>query len=444
MVAVYSKNLQIFNAEQFKESVSEELGSKLYLTVGKVSPWPNDATPPQANSSVISATEVWNNMIAAKLITGFDISHVIPRHDWVANTSFAAYDHCTCSINLFDQNTAFYIVSTDWNVYKCISNNNGSISTVMPTTLSTTSTVTEVDGYVWKYMYTISPAERLKFTTLNYIPVKTLTVNDNSLQWQVQQNAVDGAINAIKIVNAGQNYSNANNLTVTITGDGINATAIAQVNVSSNTISNIIVTNPGRDYTYAFVNLTDSSGSGSNASFRAMISPPGGHGSDPLRELGGSYLLLNPRLSGTETNIIDIDNEYRQLAIIKDPYIYGTETVSSNTVHSQLTTITVNGTSNDYNEDETVYQGTSLATSTFSGTVVSWNPIESILKLSNVRGIPTTELLIGETSGANRFVSSVTNPGLQPRSGQLLYIDNVTPIQRDADQIEDFKIVLKF
>lgn len=444
MVAVYSKNLQIFNAEQFKEAVSEESASRLYLTIGKAVPWSNDAAPPQANSSVISATEVWNNMIGAKLITGFDIHHVIPRHDWTSNTVYDAYDHCTCSINLFDANSKFYVVTPEWNVYKCISNNSGAISTTMPTYTLTAATSTEVDGYVWKFMYNIPPSERLKFTTPSYIPVKTLTSNDNSLQWQVQQEAVDGAINAIKIVNGGQNYTNANSVVITITGDGRNATAIAQVNTASNTISNIIITNPGSDYTYAEVFATDALGLGANASFRAMISPPGGHGSDPLRELGGSYLLLNPRILGTEGDILDVDNEYRQLAIIKDPYLYGTETISSNTVLSQLTVITVNGTSNDYIEDETVYQGTSLATSVFSGTVVSWDPDNSILKLSNVRGAPTTELLIGQTSGANRFVDSVTNPGLQPRSGQLIYIDNVTPIQRDADQIEDFKIVLKF
>ena len=444
MVAVYSKNLQIFNAEQFKESVSEQARSRLFLTFGRAFSWANDAAPPQANSSVISSTEVWNNMIGAKLITGFDISHVIPRNDWTANTSYDAYDHCTCSINLFNPNTKFYIVTPEWNVYKCISNNSGSISTVKPTSISTTSTVTEVDGYVWKYMYTISPSDRLKFTTTGYIPVKTLSVDDNSLQWHVQQNAVDGAINAIKISDGGQNYSNANNIVITITGDGKNATAIAQVNTSSNTISNIIVTNPGREYTYATVTVTDTTGAGSNAALRAIISPPGGHGSDALRELGGSYLLLNPRLSGTESNVLDIDNEYRQLSIMKDPYSYGTNTIASNTVLSQLTVLTLNGTSNDYVEDEIVYQGTSLQAASFSGVVVSWDPTNKIIKLSNVQGTPTTELLIGQNSGANRFVDSVTNPGLQPRSGQLLYIDNVTPIQRDADQIEDFKIVLKF
>ena len=443
MVAVYSTNLQVFNAEQFKESVSEPSSTRLYLTIGRAYPWPNDAAPQQANSSVTSFNEVWDNMIGAKLITGFDISHAIPRHDWTANTSYDAYDHCTCSINLFDTNTKFYIVTSDWNVYKCIANNNGAVSNSMPTSLSTTSTITEIDGYVWKYMYTISPSDRLKFTTSNYIPVKTLTVDDNSLQWHVQQNAVDGAINAIKVLNGGQNYSNANNITITIAGDGKDATAIAQVNTVSNTISNIVMTNPGNGYTYAFVNVS-TTGAGTNASFKAIISPPGGHGSDALRELGGSYLILDPKLNGTENGVLSVDNDYRQLSIMKDPYFFGSNTIASNTVTSQLTVLSLNGVSVEYIEDEIVYQGVDLGNSTFSGRVVEWNSANSIIKLSNVRGTPTTDILIGTDSGAARFVDSITNPTLEPRSGRLIYIDNIKPIQRDADQIEDFKIVLKF
>ena len=443
MVAVYSTNLQVFNAEQFKESVSEPSSTRLYLTIGRAYPWPNDAAPQQANSSVTSFNEVWDNMIGAKLITGFDISHAIPRHDWTANTTYDAYDHCTCSINLFDTNTKFYIVTSDWNVYKCIANNNGAVSNSMPTSLSTTSTITEIDGYVWKYMYTISPSDRLKFTTSNYIPVKTLTVDDNSLQWHVQQNAVDGAINAIKVLNGGQNYSNANNITITIAGDGKDATAIAQVNTVSNTISNIVMTNPGNGYTYAFVNVS-TTGAGTNASFKAIISPPGGHGSDALRELGGSYLILDPKLNGTENGVLSVDNDYRQLSIMKDPYFFGSNTIASNTVTSQLTVLSLNGVSVEYIEDEIVYQGVDLGNSTFSGRVVEWNSANSIIKLSNVRGTPTTDILIGTDSGAARFVDSITNPTLEPRSGRLIYIDNIKPIQRDADQIEDFKIVLKF
>lgn len=443
MVAVYSKNLEIYNAEQFKESVSETANSRLFLTFGKVEPWPNDAAPTQANSSVISFNEVWQNMIGAKLITGNDIRHVIRRIDWSANTSYDAYDHCTCSLLLFNPNTDFYVVTSDWNVYKCIGNNNGSISTVMPTSVTTTATVTEADGYIWKYMYTVSPSEQLKYTTADYIPVKTLTVNDNSRQWQVQENAIDGAIEHIKIVNPGQNYDNANNITVTITGDGRNATAIAQVNNQTNTISSIVITDPGSAYTYADVSIT-STANGTNATARAMISPTGGHGSDPLRELGGSNLILNVRISGSENGVLPINNQYRQLAVIKDPFLFGTESISSNTVITQLTVLTLNGTSVDYQEDETVYQGASPVAASFTGKVVYWDSANSLIKLSNTTGTPTTDLLVGAISGAARFVDSITNPMLKKYSGQLLYIDNVKPIERAEDQTEDFKIVLKF
>ena len=61
-----------------------------------------------------------------------------------------------------------------------------------------------------------------------------------------------------------------------------------------------------------------------------------------------------------------------------------------------------------------------------------------------VSGVPGSELVVGETSTAARFLNSVTSPDMEPFSGNLLYIDNVTPIERAEDQIEDFKIILNF
>jgi hypothetical protein len=442
MASAYSINLPVYNAEQFKRSVSLEDGPKLYLTFGKPVPWANDAAPAQANSSVTSFNEIWKNMVGAKLITGFDISHAIVRNDWQANTEYAAYDHCTCSLDLVNSNSAFYVVTKEWNVYKCISNNSGALSTVQPTNISTTNLSKEIDGYVWKYMYTISPSERLKFTTDRYIPVKIISTDDNSLQWQVQENATPGSIDEIFIINGGDNYTDANNITISITGDGIGANAIAQVNTMSNTISSITMVERGVGYTFANVRVI--SAAGANAEFKAIISPVGGHGSDPLRELGGSYLILNPRLNGDEDGILDIDNEYRQISIIKDPLLYNGLEVASNTVVNQLMILSLNGVSNEYVEDELVYQGPSPELASFFGTVVSWDSANSIIKLSNVVGNPITDLLIGQNSAASRFVDSVTNPTLKPYSGKLLYIDNIGTVQRNQNQVEDFKIILKF
>ena len=441
-VSVISENLRIFNAEQFKESVSETSNTKLYFTIGKSEAWANDASPLQANSSVASFNGIWDNMIGAKLITGNDIRHVVPRYDWSANTVYPAYDHCICSLQLFAANTPFYVLTSDWNVYKCIANNYGANSTTMPTSLSTTSTVQTADGYIWKYMYTVSASERLRFTTDQYIPVKTLTQDDNSLQWRVQANSVPGQVNYIKLTNGGLGYTNANTISITFVGDGTGLSANAQTN-ATNSLSNIVITNPGRDYTYVEVTISDTSG-GSGANARAIISPPGGHGSDPLRELGGAYLMLNPRIMNNEDGKLPVGNEYRQVSIISDPYVFGTTNVASNSVISQLTILTLSGTSVDYVDDELVYQGASYETGSFRGRVYQWDSTNSIIKLTNTLGSPSATLLVGANSTASRFVSSVTNPELKKYSGQLLYINNITPIERSADQTEDFKITFQF
>lgn len=445
MASVYSKNLNIHNAEQFQESVTEAANTKLYFTIGKAIPWANEAAPLQANTSVTSIHEVYRNMIAGKKITGNDLYHCIPRIDWTYNTVYDQYDHCTCSLVLFNPNTKFYIVTPNWDVYKCISNNNGAPSQNVPIQKITTGTVQEVDGYIWKYMYTVTPAEQLRFTTEDYIPVKTLGNNDGSLQWLVQDNAVDGALNYIQVVNGGQYYYDNTKIWITITGDGSGANAFAQTNAMTGQISSVVIDIPGSGYTYANVQVYDDSTSGLGASLRAIISPPGGHGSDPLRELGGSNIMINARLRYDENGKFPVTNEFRQIALISDPIEAGTNRVKANTQFSQLTILTLSGVGDDdFLEDETVYQGTSVANSTFVGTVVEWNGLNTI-KLSNVKGTVESKTLVGETSGASGTVSvPYTVPELVPYSGQLLYIDNIKPIQRSADQIEDFKIVLKF
>jgi hypothetical protein len=445
MVAVFSENLRVLNAQNFKKEVSQEGDTRVYFTFGKVTPWANDSAPQQANSSVTSLNEVWDNMIGAKLITGNEIAHVIPRHNWTANTVYDAYDHCVCSLLLFNPNTKFFIVTSDWNVYKCISNNeNGAVSTVMPTQIFTDRTIEESDGYVWKYMYTVSDADKIKFTTNNYIPVKTLTGNDGSLQWQVQNNAVSGTIDAIKVTNGGSGYTNASSIVITITGDGSGATALARVNTVSNTVSNVAIVQSGSGYTYADVSI--SGGGGSGANLRAIISPTGGHGFDPLRELGGSNLILNPRLQSTEGDTLPVTNDIRQVSLIQDPYLYSSTNVASNVVYGQFTTLLLEGaTDTVYQQDEIVYQGTSLATATFKGSVLSY--ANNTLLLTNTQGIPQVQPIVGATTGTVRIPSgstSIVSPPLQKYTGKLLYIDNITPITRAADQTEDFKILLRF
>ena len=106
--------------------------------------------------------------------------------------------------------------------------------------------------------------------------------------------------------------------------------------------------------------------------------------------------------------------------------------------------LTVSGSGNDYVDDEQVFQGATLATSTFKGRVLKSNTITNTLFLTDYIGSPTSTNLFGLSSGAVKFVIQIQQPDLKPRSGEIIYIDNILPVTRTEDQIENIKIPIKF
>ncbi len=443
MASVRSKDFGIFVAKQFRESVSEPSGANLYLTFGKVTPWTNDVNPPQANTSDVTIYEIWNNMIGGKRLTANDIRHVVPRFNWTANTTYVEYDPLLDSRDMKHANSAFYVLTDEFNVYKCISNNYGAVSTAKPASTNPTGQFQTSDKYIWKYMFSLSAEDQQRFLTSDFMPVRTLLADDNTLQWQVQDGSVDGAVHNIILTNRGTGYT-SNSISVNITGDGLFANAFATRNTTTNQLESITIDNKGAKYTYANVSIRSTHGSGANA--RAIISPPGGHGADPLYELGGSYLLIDTLIKSKEGGVLSTQNDYRQIAIIEDPLINEGTKVISNAAVSQLTVLTMaeSSVTTNYYEDEWVYQGSSLANSYFRGIVSEWDYPNVTVKLTNVKGNPTSDLLIGDTSTTARYVNSLQNPDMLPYSGKLLYIDNIVPVDRSDDQNDEFKILLSF
>lgn len=432
--------LRVNNAEQFKESVSEPSpNTNLYIVYGRAIPWANDANPPTPNTSVATEYEIWNNMIGGKKITGNEMRHVIPRYNWTTDTKYVAYDHLNSG--LYEDNVRFYIVTQDFNVYKCLSNNYNANSTVEPTAINPASVTQTADGYTWKYMYTLTDEEKLNFTTASFIPVRTVGSDDGSTQWTVQTSAIDGSIDTVFVTNGGSGYTNVSNLNVIITGDGSGATATASINTISQVVSNVTMTSYGTGYTYASVSITGGGGSGAQA--RPIIPPPGGHGSNPLYELGGCRVMIDAKIRNSEGGILPTSNDFRQIGIIKDPYLLDTTDVATNTAFFQGQTITTAG-SGDFTIDEYVYQGPSLVSSTYSARVLEWDSANGKVKVVNISGTPLAGTLTGASSTTARYVTSVDDIDFHPYSGQLLYIDNIKPIIRSPDQTESFKIVLKF
>ena len=126
----------------------------------------------------------------------------------------------------------------------------------------------------------------------------------------------NGTIDAISIVSRGYSYGVAN---VIIEGDGTGATAEAVIDPATNSIKKINITNRGKDYTYANVRIV---GNGSGAELRAIISPFGGHGKNSPEELFSRTLMFYSNISTDLNQGVAVNNDYRQVGIIKNPRVF--------------------------------------------------------------------------------------------------------------------------
>lgn len=439
--STFTQDMGVLIARQFQEVVGER--ANVYLAISRVEPFPDDANPPTANSSVESINNFWRNMIGGKKILRSDISLVIPRKNWEYDTLVPAYSSSSPRVMPGNISSGAiisslpYVVTDDYNVYKCLSNNNGANSTIKPISTNPATIYSTADGYIWKYMYTLSSKDIVKFLTPDWIPVRTLTGNDGSLQWRVQEEAIPGAIHVCTVTNPGSGYDANNPPTVTITGDGRNATAIASVNASTTGIDSVILTSYGFGYSYATVTFSEGT-----ATARAEIEPQGGHGANPESELGGFYVMFNARLKGGEAGKLVNTNDYRSYALLVNPYTYNTTNVFSGAAFSQTTDLTVAIGGGNFAQDETVFQGVTLPTASFIGEVASFNTTNNIIRLINPEGTPIAGEITGESTVTKRFVTSISTPDLAYYTGSIIYKDNITPIVRNESQTEDIKIVL--
>ena len=178
MAAIITSNFRTVNAKHFKEQIE---GSSVYVGIGKSDVWSlttsdtTDTTPTSPEDNLDQLGEARANLIGLKKIVPADIAHVVPRHTWTSGSSYFAWDSDDASI--FDK--AFYVVTSEFKVYKCIKAGGGA-SSIQPTQTLTAPTA-ESDGYTWKYMYTISVADAEKFLTNSYMPVKTVSLSATAI-----------------------------------------------------------------------------------------------------------------------------------------------------------------------------------------------------------------------------------------------------------------------
>src|SRR5574343_263792 len=183
-----------FLVEQFQKTISDISLSNTFFSIGKVNPWLDENNPDLITLTLDEQKKLWNNIISFKKIIGNNVMAVIPRYDWISGTVYTEY-----SDSAIIENQPFYVMTDEKNVYKCLFNNNGAPSTVKPTSTNPVNVSYTPDGYIWKFMSQISNSDFMKFATGKYIPIRTLPNSDGSLQWLVQQAAIDGSIHIVKV-----------------------------------------------------------------------------------------------------------------------------------------------------------------------------------------------------------------------------------------------------
>jgi len=260
-------NFNLYNADQFIESLSGD--NKLYIAISRPQVWSDENNPPAIVNTKYSDVRYSSETVALKRILRSDAKRVVKRYNWGTGTIYTQYDD---QDELLFTKKFYVLTYPENNVYKCISNNNGAASTVKPSGTST-SFISTADGYVWKFLYTLSDTDLLKFFTADYM------ATDENLD--VATISIPGTIDNIIITNPGNNFISANNIEVTIKGDGRNAVVGSVVLNASQSLGTINLASIGREYTYAEVAIkTLRNDPGSNATARAIISPIKGHGSN--------------------------------------------------------------------------------------------------------------------------------------------------------------------
>jgi hypothetical protein len=245
MTSYVSKKLSFHNAEQFKEAFSEpEPQTVGYIFIANHLPWQDEQDPDTPIDSVSNEKTVWENMFAAKKVSGSDVELVIPKNVWQANTKYMQYDDTVELDVLVTANTTsntypIYIMNSQNDVYKCLCNNVSRASTVEPLgkNLTANGNISTSDGYLWKYLYNIRPSN--KFLTSEWMPAP---INTNKLDYDSSSAIpVDGELVKIVTTNGGSGYINS-----VIEVNAFNSgCTILQLSNTINIVQNMAVTGTG-------------------------------------------------------------------------------------------------------------------------------------------------------------------------------------------------------
>jgi len=530
MSAIVTDQFRILNANNFVASV-EDTNNSYYVFLGLANPtgaeslvgfgrstgW--NTNTPAPTDSFAYRRHSGDTMMFGKKVSSANIRRIIRRVDWVSGNRYEIYrddysannqSPVTKSNRLYDAN--YYVMNSDFKVYVCIDNGSsgtnllGNVSQDEPTftDLEPSKAGNSGDGYKWKYIFTVSPSDIIKFDSTEFITVPNdwSSSTDSQIRSVRENGNSDVNLNQIKHVyidNGGINYKNGLSQEVNILGDGTGAKA--RIDVVGGTITNVTVSSGGNGYTYGIVDLdalNSNVPSNGKAKLIPVIPPGRGHGDDIYTELGTDKVIIYCRFDDS-TKDFPSDTTFAQVGIVKNPTKSGTATTYSDNTFSSLQSVKfVDSFSGTPEVGEKINQLLTISPNTgkiAKGFVASFDKETKVLKYFRDRslyfnntvydhtdyvGITTAATIYqfesaaasnninGEKSGfsgdiavnfsgistnptgnklinlGTRFQAGLSDSEINKGSGQIIYLDNRPEIVRSTRQKEDIKIILEF
>ena len=512
MSAVVTDQFRILNASNFINSAVNNansyyvfLGLDNPTTVGfgRTSNWDTNVPTPTDNFEYSSHYK--NTSLFGKKITSSNIRKIIRKVTWTSNTSYDMYrnDYSISnptpnsnSSRLYDSN--YYVINSDYRVYICIDNGSsgtnltGNKSQDEPTftDLEPSAAGVSGDGYIWKYLFSVSPNDIIKFDSTEYVVVPNDWETSTDSQIVDVREAGDSSINfnqikKVYVADGGTGYSSG---TVDILGDGSGGRVLVTVD-SNGTIISTTVTAGGSGYTYGIVDLGSLQPGGSlpnPAKLIPIIPPSKGHGYDIYSELGTDKVLVYARFDDS-TKDFPTDTYFSQVGIIKNPTTFNSDIIFTENQYSSLYAIKLTSsfsgtpiigeeitqTRQDgnvakgyvasydsetkvlkYFRDRSLYFGngtdqTDYNTVTAGSTLYEFE--SSASTISPFTGSIDTTFSDNKVTVGNKvidlavtFSNGLANPEINKNTGDIIYIDNRPLVQRDIRQKEDVKIILEF
>ena len=255
----------------------------------------------------------------------------------------------------------------------------------------------------------------------------------NTLQANTELLTPDGRIMAYPVISGGFGYGSPP--TITITGDGTGAEAEAVV--VNGAIKRLNVINYGVNYRWANIEI---GGPGFGAKVRPVRAPYGGHGKDPINSFFARTLMFYTNISKDTNQGFSVNNDFRQLGIIKNPRQFGDVSLLNSSLASACYVITGTIDTVNFTADMDIYLGEADGPRFRIVSVTSTGAL--IQSLDNA--VPLVGSIFLNDDAETISVSGVVSPTADKYSGDILFIDNKQAFTPTEDQTVTLRTVIKF